>query len=154
MTDEEMAKIRELLYAEDAGDPAKHLKSEYASVRYDAEVRLAARALLDEVERLGAELEREREDRTREYEFYGADTETYAERIRGLIAENEALREIARAVANGGTIIETKPGVTWCAACRFVWGPDSHAVADEMHADDCPVTKAHAVLADNAESVS
>lgn len=79
--------------------------------------------------------------------------ELMLDRIAELEAQHDAeqreiaeLRKIAEMVAKGSTIIETRPGVTWCAACLFVWGPDSHAVADEMHADDCLVTKARVWL--------
>lgn len=55
LSDEELAYFRACLYDAEAGDPVANLKSDWAAVRHNAEVKLAARKLLAEVDRLRAE---------------------------------------------------------------------------------------------------
>jgi hypothetical protein len=134
MTDGDIEAVRKLLYEED------HLDSEWFSVHYNAEVRLAARALLTEVLRLRAEVERSTNLIQRLESVIGEQRSL----IGSIEAENAAMREIVRVVAaDDWGEYRGADGTAFDIGCPFCLDPSP------THRDGCPVPLAQALLAED-----
>jgi hypothetical protein len=94
----EIEAIRTLIYDPEAGDPTSALTHDFASVRYDAEVRIASWRLLatldDERNRTDALLEQIQDDDETAHAAHEATLDA-------LRAERDAYRAIVAAVADG-----------------------------------------------------